>query len=384
MKQGLRFLKRGLTKGVNLLPLSSKTIGTPRHCQTNAAYIQKYPDVVAYEFSEETSITLPPPHLNRQQFSTLFISHRKTVAQYILQLKNARVWGANGAVITAEDVFLPDVSREFGLKNPCTGHSVFHNVILSRAIRVNGLVAVVTTAGANVYYHWMLDILPRILMLKEAGLFNKISKFILDYEGLPFQKQTLSLLGIDEEKIISCHGNRNFHIEAERLLVPTLPSKINEVNAFECELLKKYFLRLDDNFITAKRVYITRKKTATRTIINEEELINYLKRFDFEVIELEQLSIAQQAQLFNKAKIIAGPHGSAFANVAFCTKGAALLDILPDSNIVTCFYNIAAQMGVNYYGYIDKGVAMNSNYKNDNIQVNMPAFTTYFETSVLP
>lgn len=383
MKQYLRSLKRYLTKAANQLPVSSKVIGTPRKCSTALAYAAMHPGTVLCRLAEESELNLPAAQINRPEHASRFVRARKTQAQYVLRLPQGRVWGANGAVVTGEDVFLSDLSREFGLKNPCTEHSVFFNVRLPKPAKVSGTVAVAATAGSNVYYHWLLDVLPRLLLLKEVGWLNTVDCFVLNYEGLPFQRQTLGLLKIEEERIVNCYNNRGFHIEAETLLVPSLPSRLNEVNGFECDLLQKHLFVPNAGFGSPKRVYITRKQTGTRTVLNEDEVVNYLNASGFEVLVLESFTLQEQWQIFHSAEMIAGPHGSAFANVAFCKPGTVLLDILPDSNVVTCFYNLAAQRGVRYYGYIDKGMPMNGNRKNDNVLINMKAFDAYVKAYLL-
>ena len=378
----LRSLKGKTIAALNLLPVSSKIIGTPRCNMRTSDYLKQHPEVIVYRLKEEENISINPPTLNVPEmpvaFSDLF--RRSTLPQYILSLPNARVWGANGAVVTKEDVFLNDVSREFGINNTSKGHSIFRNLIFKKVELTKGTVAVCTTAGANVYYHWMLDVLPRIMMLKEAGLFEKVDYFVLNYTGLPFQKQTLSMLGIEENRVLTCNNNWDFHIEATTLLVPTLPSKLNEVNGYECGLIKKYLYPDTDKKVTPKRIYISRKKAGTRTVVNEGEVLQFLQNFGFEEIVLETKTVGEQIALFSNAEMIAGPHGSAFMNIVFCRKEAILLDIIPDSNIVSCFYNLAAQCGVHYFGFIDKSKEVNSSKKNDNVEVDMVSFSRFFQS----
>ncbi|WP_238375519.1 glycosyltransferase family 61 protein [Rickettsia massiliae] len=80
--------------------------------------------------------------------------------------------------------------------------------------------------------------------------------------------------------------------------------------------LRNIFIK--DNSKAYDKIYIARKYASTRKIVNEEELIEKIERFGFKVIYLELSSPYEQAQLFNKAKIIVGPHGSGFANFHFC------------------------------------------------------------------
>lgn len=366
---------------MNLLPVSSKSIGTPRKCLSLKSYKEINSNVIIIPIESEREIKLPLPKLNLKDTPNEFlrIQNRLSKFQFILHLKNGRVWGANGAIITNDDTFLTDLSREFGLKNICKDHSIFHTLFLKKAIFSNANVAVITTSGADVYYHWMLDILPRILLLKIANIFDRIDFFIIKYNGLKFQEQTLKILGVPEEKIINSSDNWKFHLHAKNLYVPSLLSNLNEVNKFEIDLLKKYFISHATPVQLREKIYISRKKINTRSIENESIITEYLENSGFYIIELESLSVPQQISLFQHARIIIGPHGSGFTNIIFSKPGTILIDILPSSNIVPCFYNIASQIGLKYYGFIGQSIPIDNNRKSDKIKIDSQEFFSFVE-----
>lgn len=77
-----------------------------------------------------------------------------------------------------------------------------------------------------------------------------------------------------------------------------------------------------------KRLYIAR--TQRRRVINEKELCHLLKTYGFSRIEdrqLNQMRIAEQAAVFNSAKIILSPHGSHLANCFFCQPEVCLIEL---------------------------------------------------------
>jgi len=356
------------------------SLGTPYRHSRSIAYLKKHLQVPFYLLQDENKIKLAPPTLNVPVIPKIYqeVSERKTPLQFIIRLDKGRAWGRNGAVITKENVFLYELSREFGIKKHFSEHSIYHSIFFKRSEYFDKKIALVTTAGADVYYHWMLDILPRILLLKKAGLFTDIEAFIINYKNLPFQKETLRLLNINESEIIKCN-NKGFHVTAKQLFVPSLVSQLNKVNKYEINLLRKHFLVKDLTFKGFPRIYISRRKANTRTVINEDELINYLKKLNFEILEMEEFTVSTQIQLFQRAKIIIGPHGSAFTNLVFSNPGTLFIELIPDTNIVPCFYNIAAQLYIKYYGFISKGVPINNSCKNDNIQIDLSSFISFVE-----
>lgn len=380
MRQALSNIKKLVVAGLNTLPMSSTVIGVPRKMVS----IYKVDSEHEYVVKEDTPVNSKKAVLNDEQYQQPFdeVAKRVSPKQVVKVLGNGRVWGMNGAVVTKDDEFVFDVSREFGINGDYKKHSVFHNFSLGAPKKYKGNVAVVTTAGANVYYHWILDVLPRLLMLKELGLLEHIDHIVMNYDGARFQKATLDVIGVKEGQIINCKGDRNFHIEADYLYVPTLLSALSQVNLYECDLLKKYFLGKTATTSVGKRVYVSRKKNGTRTIVNEEEFWSFIKGYGFEEVLLEDYSIAEQAVIFNKAELIVGAHGSAYANMAFSTAATTLVDILPETNLVPCFYNICEQVGAKYLGYVDKAKAINDSVKNDCIEVDMDRFKKFFEQHV--
>ena len=77
---------------------------------------------------------------------------------------------------------------------------------------------------------------------------------------------------------------------------------------------------------TPKRIYVSRARATKRRIINERELIEYLGKYGFHTIYLEDLGIEQMVYFYN-ADIIISPHGAGLVNSIFCKKGASTIEI---------------------------------------------------------
>jgi capsular polysaccharide biosynthesis protein len=63
---------------------------------------------------------------------------------------------------------------------------------------------------------------------------------------------------------------------------------------------------------------------------NESEVANTFARRGFDIIDPSKLSYAQQISLFQNADVIAGAHGSAFANLIWSRPGTKVIDLMPD------------------------------------------------------
>ncbi|MGA7323673.1 MAG: glycosyltransferase family 61 protein [Rhodomicrobium sp.] len=78
-----------------------------------------------------------------------------------------------------------------------------------------------------------------------------------------------------------------------------------------------------------KRIYISRHDAKLRRVQNEEELIPELTARGFERLTLAGMPLSQQVTLFLNAEAVVGPHGAAFAHVAWCRPGTKVIEFLP-------------------------------------------------------
>jgi capsular polysaccharide biosynthesis protein len=268
---------------------------------------------------------------------------------FVIETKGWRVWGNQGAVITDTGYLLKDVSREFEKPD----HSIFKQFKLIHPSLLKGTSAVITASGADMYYHWMFDILPRIKLLIDCGEFENINNYILDYRDISFQKEALDLLKIDLSKISRSNDHFNYHILAERLLVPSLPSKLDVVSADACRFLVDTFLNKASLSKSGNKIYL--KRTGKRKVINSIEIENYLESLGFESVQCEDYTIAEQASIFHHADIIIGPHGAAFTNIVFCKSGTKVIEFFSPRWINPCYWTISNEVSLKYYYLIGEG-----------------------------
>ncbi|MBV9308541.1 MAG: glycosyltransferase family 61 protein [Acidobacteriaceae bacterium] len=266
---------------------------------------------------------------------------------YVLVLRRGHVWGRLGAVFTPDNRLVWDVSREFYVGH-WSDHSAFFQLI-GPARRVRGRVAVLATDGSHVFYHWMCDVLPRLRTLELSGDLPSIDKFIVDYRGLPFQRDTLAELGVPLEKIIPATDNRWFHIEADELVVPSLPSRMNSVSPWASDYLRDRFGQRSG--APRHLIYVSRQRAIGRRIRNEGEVCRVLEERGFRTIVLESMPPIEQRLLFSQARVVIGPHGGGLTNVLFQQPGTALIDLFAPGWVNPCFWTIA-DAGQVRYGYV--------------------------------
>jgi capsular polysaccharide biosynthesis protein len=279
---------------------------------------------------------------------------------FVVVVPYGRVWREKGVVISPDDKILADVSIEletFNVKNS-KNHSIFREIKLPPLINLNKTVALLSSGGGNIYFHWMFDILPRLHLLQCSGFsINSIDYFLVNSIYQDFQAETLSTLGIPETKLIESHDFP--HIKAERLIVPSLPSIPAQVPKWACDFLRESFLSKEDrkNKTCPERIYISRSIASHRRVVNESDVINLVKKYDFEIFQLECMTVSEQAVLFSSVKVVIAPHGGGLSNIVFCKPGTKIIEFFSPSYIIPCFWGISNQLDLEYYYLLGEGLS---------------------------
>lgn len=309
----------------------------------------------------ETTVRLKPPKTpdNSVHFSFRFGSKLTLPASFVTDIPNGRYWldptQTQSAVIAANNHFLADLSPDFPILSPRhpdkhpSKHSILSLKTLPKIEDFTGNIAVLSGLSNDIYFHWILDVLPKIGLLQEAGFkLSEIDGFIVR-DRLPFQRETLELLNISETRRID--PIQHPHIRGDRLIVPSFSGHISWPNPQACRWLQRQFLEIETikNNDTFERIYISRKSAKTRRILNEGEIVEILEKYGFKTVNLETLSVVEQARLFNQAKVIVAPHGSGLTNLVFCQPGTIAIELFSPNYVYHCYWWLSNLAGLNYY-----------------------------------
>ena len=226
--------------------------------------------------------------------------------------------------------------------------------------KLNGTVfSLLTGGGGNAnYWHWLFDVLPRFKILEEKIKLETINYFLFPDLQENFQRETLDLLNIPNNKRISSRIYR--HVQSEETIIVDHPYVIRNDPSIEIQnipnwimsyLRKKFLINEVSNDIP-KKIYIDRSDSKSnhrhlRQIINENEVKEFLEKKNFSIVKLASLSFIDQIKLFNNADEIVGLHGAGFANLTFCEPGTKILE-LKSNSAGLMFGNLASKMNLQY------------------------------------
>ncbi|MBD1378981.1 glycosyltransferase family 61 protein [Metabacillus arenae] len=314
-------------------------------------------------------ISFPPP---KGVDSPRWETKCKFGKAFVAVIPYGRLWGINGSVITSNNKLLWDVSW-LNRKTP-EEHDIFYQKKLPTFNYSKETVATLAFTTHNNYYHWMFDILPRIHLLNQSGI--KVDKYIIN-GSLKFpelQYETLSVLGIPKNKIIET--NDTFHYKAEKVVVSAVPRRLGRIPRWACDFIRNKFLEnKKPTFLKEyERIYISRNDTEHRKVINEDELIKFIKPYGFKKVQIKDLSLQDQINLFYSATHIISPSGANLTNIVFCNPRTKIIEF---SSTMVCelFWKISNYINLDYY-YIkcDAGKKRHDKPMKDDIIVNINKF----------
>lgn len=269
---------------------------------------------------------------------------------FIMTIQNGQVYSSGNVLglIMADKSFIEEFiwpSKARFIKR----HPKFKQPELALPFMVAGKLAVIAQEG-KAYAHWMLETLGRLALLE---MHNIEYDFLYAPIDKQFKKETLQLWGIEGSKILEPLDSTSY-IQAEELIVPSLISRTLpalDENPLFClyaqpevtQYVRNKFLSLPeleavDYSKLSKKVFISRKDTSIRQMINEDEVFEHLKAYGFTRYTLSEMSFLQQVALFSNADTIIGAHGSGLTNILFCRPGTKIIEIFQTRGDCTFWY----------------------------------------------
>ncbi|MEM9908804.1 MAG: glycosyltransferase family 61 protein [Cyanobacteria bacterium P01_D01_bin.44] len=177
------------------------------------------------------------------------------------------------------------------------------------------------------YYHWTYETLPKLIYLNKHRKELEVDKLYFHYGflGHPYQRQAIRKLGFKFWQILD--AKRISSLMAKEILVVKLHDSRFDPGAELCRTIKSAFIKRPAKE-TGRRIYLTRDHVKTgRKVANEAQLRALLSAYGFQAVIADNLSLSNQATLFNESKYVISPHGATLANIVFCEPGTRILEL---------------------------------------------------------
>lgn len=223
------------------------------------------------------------------------------------------------------------------------------------------------------YFHWLMEAMHRLWLAKDL-LHECILLFPEDYSS-PFYNECLEPFGVKRKFIIP----KKSGVKVENLIIPATqlgeyhPQITNDIR----KLYHDYLFKNKHHKNFGERIYVSRKKANQRKVENEDEVIELLKKYDFNIIYFEDCSFWDEVSIMYYAKYFITIHGAGIANIQFMHANGHVLELYKELNdpqndlFIREYLFLASILGLKYYTQFCPSMNKNESSFKANIFVDL-------------
>jgi capsular polysaccharide biosynthesis protein len=274
---------------------------------------------------------------------------------YVSVIEDAVIVGGENLVMIREGIVLNDEladfnSAEFGkkstrIKTVQDGKVMFRDNKKPGAHIEEGIL--LSCGHDNNYFHWLVECLPKLLLIDSLEGFKDVP--LLIPAGLHNNLMAaLERLNVNNRPLLFIEPEPACHVK--RLIYPSPLSRILDryegAPAFNTDIVLSHkWISMVANLLknhrnnngkTWRKLFLARRK-GLRSLKNQEQLEQLLLDHNFEIADLDGVSLNAQIKLFSQASLIVAPTGAALTNMLFCQPGTKVI-IFMSNHETTNFY----------------------------------------------
>ena len=212
------------------------------------------------------------------------------------------------------------------------------------------------------YYHWMIDILGRIVYINQFEELRDvpllIDEFSLKYDTF---KEALDVFDRYHHPIISISYNKSYCVDDLFYFSPctfagiiesknaTTADKTNPLRFYKDANSIKYYRDVGLEYASGSGAYlgdkiIISRNNVSQRLVNEKEIVEVAVKHGFTIYDPIKYSLRDQISIINKAKIVIGDSGAAFTNSIFGSSSTVFAVILPKEWHHHCIFSTIAYL----------------------------------------
>ena len=298
---------------------------------------------------------------------------------FFISLRDAHVFGSSVMVVTSTGTVICEVSKEWGVYLDTPEASwIQRRFFLPKPRDLPGITFLLASTGAETFYHWMLESLPRLALWKMAGgSLGKVDHWLVSRKSPSFVRESLTHLGIPWESVLDFADNQ--HWTCETLELSSLASDWGMPSDLAVNFLRASF-GVTTASGTGKRFYLVRGETRDRRVTEETNLVVALGKEGFEPLDSGRLGIRATAAALAGAEWIIAPHGAALTNMVFAPPGCKVVEIFDPGFTNPCYRLLSARCAHSYsafYSLPQKQTANQAADASGNITLDLQSFLTF-------
>ncbi len=210
-------------------------------------------------------------------------------------------------------------------------------------IKIEKGIWILDTKSEN-FGHWMIDALCRYQLVPRDFQSYEIllpKRFNIDWilEMLDHLGYSYKILEENKKYLINnliltsrAHPSGNYNLEIVNNLRDTFLSQV-----------------VKNGKNKQKRVWAYREHIS-RKVDNFDEIEKVLKKYNFELIQTDKLTLKEKINLLNETEIISGTHGSGLINLFFMNKKSKIFEVRDlNDDLKNAVYSLASALDIKYF-----------------------------------
>lgn len=231
------------------------------------------------------------------------------------------------------------------------------------------------------YYHWLFECLPRLIYFLNNSEQLQLSgnTVLLIDENLPKQcNEALVVLVENRFQVLKIRDVQQVKCSLLHYVTPlwyAFDNTINEPNFIKDFLVDRYAVSLLRasfcSYFTKKpphkMIYLARRSSQVRNIINFKEVEALLLSFGFELIYTDNMGFIEQVKLFSETKFVIGASGASFSNMIFMQENTRSLMFSPSVKATNyyLFQQLADVANINFMHFLTTPSLNNQSIHSD-------------------
>lgn len=280
----------------------------------------------------------------QQHFSPYL--EQKLPEEGVMRFKNARILGGYAGAVVASDetLIVPFSTDPFGMGR----HRSSARLKLPKIHDLIGRTAFLATPEADCnYYHFTVDLLPRLLLLERAlGSLASLDHLVLNLRNKAYEEPLLRRFGLPLDKVL--HLEDDMHLRVEELYVPTFTPSEYGVAAWKTSGIRSKVLKHESKRPAGTKLFLSRKGASSRRLLNEDELFQVLQKHGFVAMDCGAHSLEEQVSIFSSATHVVGLHGAAFTNIIYCQPGTRIYEMINALSLRGFYWSLSDVCGLHH------------------------------------
>jgi hypothetical protein len=315
-----------------------------------ARIVSEFPVKAIIHFGPAETVVHPYPQNYQQEHQAHFVTWKEynTLLLDLYSLENVRVT-YEGVVLKNAKPFIPALPHPIFRHKFGVLYNLYSRLRYSKksADPSKKYVLVYDFWSQKNYYHWCIDSLCRAWMVKE--FLKEGYELLLPPKPASYVYDSLACFDLNDRTLVPKNTLLKIHSLSMMGYAAGSgrhhPAILNKVRDLLLEKLDIHHDPTKNN----QRIYASRGRQSSRTVVNEEDLISLLERNGFRTVYFEGMSLAEQAGLMQHTSVFISSHGANMTNCLFLPDNAKVLELINDRQPNFCYWSLCAGIRLAYY-----------------------------------